>query len=72
MTGLQMNAMVPMFAFDMFGAILSTSLVASGHWDDQMMFIETVLSQEHSLIKGHFFLLPETGALNKLFVSLGL
>ena len=72
LTGLRMNAMVPMFAFDMFGAVLSTSLVANGHWDDQMMFIETVLHQELSQIKGHFYLLPETGDLKKLFDSLGI
>ena len=72
LTGLRMNAMVPMFAFDMFGAVLSTSLVENGHWDDQMMFIETVLTQENSQIRGHFYLLPETGDLRKLFASLGL
>lgn len=72
MTGMSMNNLVPMFAFDMFGAVLSTSLVASGHWDEQVLFIETVLSQETNEIKGHFFLLPETGALSKLFATLGI
>jgi chemotaxis protein CheC len=72
MTGLTMNTTVPMFAFDMFGAILSTSLVASGHWDDKVLFIETVFFQEQDRIKGHFFLLPETGALNRLFEALGI
>ena len=72
LTGMNMHVTVPMFAFDMFGAILSTSLVASGHWDDQMLFIETELTQENNHINGEFFLLPETGALNKLFASLGL
>ncbi|MCG9967957.1 chemotaxis protein CheC [Pelotomaculum terephthalicicum JT] len=71
MTGLRMNTSVPMFAFDMFGAILSTSLVASGHWDDQVLFIETVFFQETDEIRGHFFMLPETGALNRLFEALG-
>ncbi|MDF9409325.1 chemotaxis protein CheC [Pelotomaculum isophthalicicum JI] len=72
MTGLSMNTSVPMFAFDMFGAILSTSLVASGHWDDQVLFIETVFFQETDEIRGHFFMLPETGALNRLFEALGI
>lgn len=72
MTGLAMNTSVPMFGFDMLGAILSTSLVASGHWDDQVLFIETVFFQEVDQIKGHFFLLPETGALSRLFASLGI
>lgn len=72
MTGLTMNTSVPMFAFDMFGAILSTSLVASGHWDDQVLFIETLFFQEQDEINGLFYLLPETGALNRLFEALGI
>ncbi|OPY57252.1 MAG: CheY-P phosphatase CheC [Pelotomaculum sp. PtaU1.Bin035] len=72
MTGLAMNTSVPMFAFDMFGAILSTSLVASGHWDDKVLFIETVFFQEQDEISGHFFMLPETGALDRLFEALGI
>lgn len=72
MTGLRMVTTVPMFAFDMLGAILSTSLVASGYWDDQILLIETLFFQENFQIKGHFFLLPQTGALNRIFEALGM
>lgn len=72
MTGLTMRTSVPLFAFDMMGAILSASLVASGHWDDQVLLIETVFLQNNDQIKGHFFLLPETGALNRLYEALGI
>lgn len=72
MTGLTLNTSVPMFAFDMLGAILSTSLVASGHWDDRVLVIETLFFQENDEIKGHFFLLPKTGALSGLFEALGM
>jgi len=78
MTGLTMNSSVPMFAFDMMGAILSSSLIASGCWDDRVLVIETVFfqeqeqEQEQDQIKGHFFLLPETGAVGRLFEALGL
>ncbi|MCL6635394.1 MAG: chemotaxis protein CheC [Peptococcaceae bacterium] len=72
MTGLNMQTSVPMFAFDMMGAILSTSLVASGHWDDKVLVIETLFFQEQDQIKGHFFLLPETGMLGRLFEALGM
>ena len=72
MTGLTMYTSVPMFAFDMIGAILSASLVASGHWDEKVLFIETNFVQNNEQIKGHFFLLPKTGFLNKLFMALGL
>jgi chemotaxis protein CheC len=72
MTGLTMQTTVPLFAFDMMGAILSASLVASGHWDDQVLLIETIFFQNHDQIKGHFFMLPETGALSRLFEKLGI
>jgi len=72
MTGLNIYTSVPMFAFDMMGAILSASLVASGHWDEKVLLIETHFVQNNEQIKGHFFLLPETGFLNKLFMALGL
>jgi chemotaxis protein CheC len=72
MTGLTMQTSVPLFAFDMMGAILSASLVASGHWDEQVLLIETIFLQNNDQIKGHFFLLPETGALDRLFEALGI
>lgn len=72
MTGLNMTTTVPMFAFDMLGAILSASLAASGHWEDQILVIETLFFQNNDRIKGHFFLLPETGALGSLFEALGM
>lgn len=72
MTGLSFQATVPMFAIDMLGAILSASLVAGGHWDDKVMLIETLFFQEQDQIRGHFFLMPEAGALNRLFEALGM
>ncbi len=72
MTGLRMATSVPMFAFDMVGAILSSSLVASGYWEEKVLVIETLFFQEQDEIKGHFFLLPETGGLKKLFEALGM
>lgn len=72
MTGLSLNASVPMFAFDMFGAIFSASLVASGYWEDRVLLIETVFFQEQDQLNGHFFLAPEAGSLRKLFEALGM
>lgn len=72
MTGLKMNPSVPMFAFDMFGAILSASLVAGGYWEDKVLLIDTLFFENQEEIQGHFFLLPETGALNRLFEALGM
>lgn len=72
MTGLVLNATVPVFAFDMIGALFTTSILASGHFDEKILFIETVFYPDQEQIKGHFFLLPEMGSLQKLFESLGL
>lgn len=72
MTGLLLNASVPMFAFDMVGAAFSSSVLASGHYDEKILSIDTMFYQAQEQIMGHFFLLPEVGCLDKLFESLGL
>ncbi|MCL6558582.1 MAG: chemotaxis protein CheC [Firmicutes bacterium] len=72
MTGLLMNTTVPMFACDMLGAILTDSLIAGGYFEDRVLVIETLFFQEHDEIKGHFFLLPRTGGLERLFEALGM
>lgn len=72
MTGLVMSPTVPMFAVDMLGAVLSTSMVASGYVEEHILTIETVLFEDHEQIKGHFFLITEQGSLQTLFGSLGL
>lgn len=72
MTGLEICTTVPLFAFDMVGAILSSSIAAGGHWDDKVLVIETIFFQKKDRIKGHFFLLPETGTLKKLFEAIGI
>lgn len=72
MTGLNMIPTVPMFATDMLGAVLSTSLVAGGYVEEHILMIETLLFEDQEQIKGHFFLITEQGALETLFGSLGL
>ncbi len=73
MTQLNMATAVPMFAFDMLGAILTSLMVASGRVEDQVLVIQTRLFQEKEVnIKGHFFLLTEPGSIQVLFNALGL
>nr|WP_207754870.1 chemotaxis protein CheC [Desulforadius tongensis] len=72
MTQLNMVPQVPMFAYDMLGAVLSTSLVAGGYIEENILMIETVLFEEYNYIKGHFFFITEEQSLNKLFNALGL
>lgn len=73
LTSLEMKSAVPLFAYDMLGAILTSLMVASGRAEDQVLVIETGLFQEHAEvdIKGHFFMLTEPGSISKLFNALG-
>ena len=72
LTGLNLIPTVPMFATDMLGAVLSTSMVAGGYVEEHILMIETVLFEDQESIKGHFFLITEQDSLNTLFNSLGL
>ncbi|MEG6520930.1 chemotaxis protein CheC [Desulfotomaculum sp. 1211_IL3151] len=72
LTGLSMIPTVPMFATDMLGAVISTSMIAGGYVEEQVLMIETRLFEDHEQIKGHFFLITEQGSLHTLFNSLGL
>lgn len=72
MTGLNMIPTVPMFATDMLGAVISTSMIAGGYVEEQILMIETLLFEDQEQIKGHFLLIIEQGSLHTLFSSLGL
>jgi chemotaxis protein CheC len=72
MTGLSVATTVPIFAFDMLGAVLSSLLVATGKIEDQVLVIETRLLQDTLAVKGHFFLLAEHEAIERLFSALAL
>jgi len=63
---------VPLFAFDMLGAVLSSLLVAAGRVEEEVLVIETELfPHQDGSVKGHFFLLTEPGALARLMTALG-
>lgn len=74
LTSLEMKSAVPLFAYDMLGAILTSLMVASGNVEDQVLVIETKLFQEQegAKISGHFFMLTEPGSIETLFSALGL
>lgn len=72
MTGLSMITGVPLFAFDMLGAVLSSLLVAAGRVEENVLVIETELFPHlEGSVRGHFFLLTEPGALTRLMSALG-
>ena len=72
MTGLKIKPNVPMFAFDMLGAVLSTSLIEGGYVDDHILVIETVMFEKEKNINGKFFFIAKKESLNKLFSALGI
>ena len=72
MSQLHMVTTVPLFAYDMLGAVLMTSLIDTGYVEDQVLLIETKLSQMDKEIRGNFFLFTDPEALEKMFASLGI
>lgn len=70
-TNLVMMPSVPAVTYDMLGAILSTTFIEAGQFDDYVLDIETAFLQDGSAIKGHFYYIPMPGALEKILNSLG-
>lgn len=73
LTSLEMKSAVPLFAYDMLGAVMTSLMVASGRVEEQVLLIETRLFQEQAEanISGHFFMLTEPGSIERLFNALG-
>ncbi|WP_123053455.1 chemotaxis protein CheC [Clostridium sp. JN-1] len=71
-TGLCIMPSVPAVTYDMLGAILSTTFIESGQFDDYVLDIETVFEQNSAAISGHFYYIPMPGSLEKMLNALGL
>lgn len=71
-TGLTLIPSVPAVTYDMLGAILSTTFIESGQFDDYVLDIETVFVQNNSEISGHFYYVPMPGSLEKILSTLGI
>jgi len=72
MTGFQLLPSPPQIAVDMAGAIISTVMAATHMIDDEVVLMQTTLKTLESQIGGNILILPDYGALEKIFVSLGL
>jgi len=74
LTNLLIIPSVPAVATDMLGAILSTTFIESGQYDDFVLDIESVFKQgENSeIIGGHFYFIPMPGSLEIILNKLGL
>lgn len=72
LTGLNIITTVPLFSFDMLGAILSSSLIESGYTEKDVLMIDTKFFQDHEEIKGHFFLFADPDSWGTLLGALGI
>ncbi|MCJ7690137.1 MAG: chemotaxis protein CheC [Clostridiaceae bacterium] len=71
LTNLVLIPSVPAVALDMVGAILSTTFIESGQFDEYILDLETHFLQENQKISGHFYYIPMPGSLEKILNSLG-
>lgn len=71
-TNLVIIPSVPAVTYDMLGAILSTTFIESGQFDDQVLDLETrFLQNKDEEISGHFYYIPMPGSLEKILNTLG-
>lgn len=70
-TNLTIIPSVPAVTYDMLGAILSTTFIESGQFDEYVLDIETQFLQDNSEISGHFYYIPMPGSLEIILNSLG-
>ena len=71
LTHLALMPSVPAVAIDMMGAILSTTFIESGQFDEYVLDLETQFLQENQKLSGHFYYIPMPGSLEKILNSLG-
>jgi chemotaxis protein CheC len=73
LTGLVIAPSVPAVAYDMLGAILTTTFIESNQYDEYILDIETVfLNDTEEDIGGHFYYIPMPGSLEKILKSIGI
>lgn len=70
-TNLTITPSVPAVTYDMLGAILSTTYIESGQFNEYVLDIETVFMEDGSQISGHFYYVPMPGSLEKILNTLG-
>ncbi|MFS0865083.1 chemotaxis protein CheC [Fredinandcohnia sp. 179-A 10B2 NHS] len=74
-TKLHLMPSVPALSIDMAGAIIGSGLLELSQVSDYAIVIDTVISEaemnEENSVNGHFFLLPDPNAFEKIFTALG-
>jgi len=72
MTNLQLLPSPPQIAIDMSGAIISAVMAGARIIDDEVVLLKTSLKASQTHISGHILILPDRGALKKIFTLLGI
>lgn len=72
LTSLNLLSSVPAYACDMAGAIINTVLSDLGMIGDYALLVETQFNLTEQKLNGHFFLVPDPGALETIMDSLGI
>ena len=71
-TGLGAIASVPAVSYDMLNAILATTFVESGQYDEYILDIETLfLNENDGEIGAHFYYIPVPGSIEKILETIG-
>lgn len=70
-TQLTLLPSVPAMAVDMAGALIDGVLARYGEVGDYVLVLETEFRKDFEDVVGHFFLLPEPGALDTILTALG-
>ena len=72
-TGLNAIASVPAITYDMLSAILTTTFMESGQYDEYILDIETLfLNEDKENVGLHFYYIPVPGSLEKILEIIGL
>lgn len=72
-TNLSIMPSVPAVNYDMLGAILSTTFIEAGQYDEDVLDIETIFlnGDTGEDIGGHFYYIPMPGSLERILNTLG-
>jgi chemotaxis protein CheC len=71
-TGFDIMPSVPAFSYDILGAILSTTFIEAGQYDENILNLETLFLVDDSRVDGHFYYIPSNNSLEKILSKLGL
>lgn len=70
-TGFTIMPSVPAFSYDMLAAILTTTFIEAGQYDNDILNLETVFFVDEEKVDGHFYYIPTENSLDNILSKLG-